>query len=109
MGMNKCVKISHKNLLTFVIIFFLLHKFGVITEGKRELLIHNILSNAHFVIQIDVENAFKLISKVIKFFVLGKGMAQWIFFSHYYCKIPSYCNHHNHEDDGIISLSTINI
>jgi len=82
MWMNKCIKIT-KSLPTFVIIFFILHKFGVIVKGNCELLIHNILSNAHFVIQIDVGNAFKLISKVINFFCFGQRLVQWIFFSYY--------------------------
>jgi hypothetical protein len=86
--MNKCIKISHKNLPAFVIIFFLLDKFGLITKGNCELLIHNILSHAHFVIQIDVENVFKLISKVIKKNCFGQRHGSMDFFHIINAKFP---------------------
>jgi hypothetical protein len=91
---------------------FSLHQFGIAAKGECETMIHGIMCilDLHLdwvVLQLDVGNAFNLVSRGIIFqnlHAIGRGIIQLIPFVHafYAFESPLFCNHHSHEGDVTI-------
>jgi hypothetical protein len=85
------------------------HQFGIATKGGCKTMIHGIMCilDLHLdwvVLQLDVGNAFNLVSKGVIFQELratGGDIIQLIPFVHafYAFEFPLFCNHHNHEGE----------